>query len=110
MEQVLDVLCVVEGREGCGGLVDFLLRAGFARVDPLEDAEAAEVGEGDLELADGLGAGDVVFGLAGGACQMLVSWRRETSMIWSLPFFLIFAMVADLRSCRSRSGKKAIAR
>ena len=38
MEEVLDVFCVVEGCERCGGLVDFLLVARFAWVDAFEDA------------------------------------------------------------------------
>ena len=68
MEQVLDVFGVVEGRRGRGGSGHALLGARLAGVDAFEDAQAAEVGERDLEFADGLRAGDVVFGCARGAC------------------------------------------
>ena len=64
MEEVLDVFGVVEGGAGGGRLGRALLRPRFSRVYALEDAEPPEVWEGDLEFADGLGAGDVVFGVA----------------------------------------------
>jgi len=67
VEQVLDVLCVVEGGRCGGGLVHALLVARLARVDSLEDTESSEVWEGKLQFADGLRAGHVVFGIAGGA-------------------------------------------
>lgn len=70
MEQELDVLGVVEGGARGGGFGGTLLGSGLAGVDALEDTQAAEVGEGDLEFADGLRAGEVVFGVARGACSL----------------------------------------
>ena len=64
VKEKLDVLGVVKGGARGGGLGGALFGAGLARVDALEDAEAAEVGERDLQFADGLGAGEVVFGVA----------------------------------------------
>jgi len=69
VEQVLDVLCVVEGGGGGGGLVHALPVARLTWVDTLEDTQSSEIWEGKLEFADGLGAGNVVFGVAGGAWE-----------------------------------------
>ena len=69
VEKVVDVLGIVEGGLGCGALGDLFLVARFAGVDALEDTQPAEVGQRDLELLDGAGAGDVVFGCTGGAWE-----------------------------------------
>ena len=63
----MDVFGVVEGGAGGGGRGGALPGTRFARVDALEDAQAAEVGQRDLELAHGLRAGEVVFRCARGA-------------------------------------------
>jgi hypothetical protein len=65
MEKVLDVLGVVEGCCSCRSLGDLLLIARFSRIDTFEDTEPSEVWEGDLELFDGSGASNVIFGSAG---------------------------------------------
>lgn len=62
VEQVVDVFGVVEGGGSGRALGDDLLLARFAGVDALEDAQAAEVGERNLQLLHRAGARDVVFG------------------------------------------------
>jgi hypothetical protein len=63
--QPLDVAGVVERRRLGRRLVHLAPVARLARVDALPDTEPAEVGERDLELADGLVARDKVLGRAG---------------------------------------------
>jgi len=67
VQQVLYVLCVVEGGGGRRALGNLFLITGLARVDSLKNAEATKVGQRDLQLLDSTGAGDVVFGGASGA-------------------------------------------
>lgn len=73
MEEILDVFGVVEGCRRSGRFGNTLLGARFARVDALEDAEAAKVGERDLKFADSLRAGEVVLGGARGAYKICMS-------------------------------------
>ena len=96
MEEVLDVFGVVEGCGRGGGFGDSFAVGGFAGVDTLEDAEAAEVGEGDLQAADGLGAGVVVLCCAGLAWGGLVSMMRSVLSRMLLPrFWVMRAMAAN---------------
>ena len=67
VEQVLDVLRIVKSGRRVGRRRRLLLVAWLAGIDSLPDTEFAKVRQGDLELADGLGPGDEVLGLARGA-------------------------------------------
>lgn len=64
MKKVLYVFGVIECRRVRGGLVGFLEVARFPGIYSFEDAEAAEVWKGDLELADSLCTGNVILRLA----------------------------------------------
>lgn len=60
VEQELDVLGIVECFGGGAALVGPFLVARLARVDALDDAEAAKVGKRDLQLLESLVSGDIV--------------------------------------------------
>lgn len=104
MEEVLNVFGVVEGCRGRGCLGGFLLVPRFAGIDSLVNAETAEVWEGDLELADGLGSGDKILGLARGAYNPL-SIEYMRTVIRDSPFFLILPIVVRQRFVRKPEGR-----
>ena len=62
VEEVLDILSVVEGSRSGGSLVGSLRARGDSREDSFEDTESSEVGEGALQLLQGLVSGGVVLG------------------------------------------------
>lgn len=111
MEEILDVFRVIEGRGGSGRFGNALFGTRLAGVYAFENAEAAKVGEGDLEFADGLGSGEVVLRGPGGACEKMYEQAISHSMdIQYLPFFFSRPIIAVRRrspsqSCIRRSQK-----